>query len=184
MADLHQVFVNEGIFGVLDDGVIAVQTADWSNGFVAPMAQGALIVTGINTGYVRVSLLTLEGPPVEPPAESWEEIVEVSLHAAPKNNLQLESLEIGALAPATRAEPESSWYRFRVHARGRDLLRDEVSMDPVEDYLLISWPAGREDATILRSSESIERRMRAQPAKTVPAPEPLREENPPTRKPG
>lgn len=182
MTDLHQVFVNEGIFGVLDDGVIPVETADWSNGLVAPMAQGAIIVTGINTGYVRVSLLTLEDSPVEPPAESWEEIVEVSLHA-PKHNLQLESLEVGALAPATLAEPESSWYRFRVHARGRDLLRDKVSMDPVEDYLLISWPAGQEDAAILRSSESIERRMHAQPANTVRAPEPLRDKNLPARKP-
>ncbi|MER5408908.1 hypothetical protein [Streptomyces sp. NPDC002769] len=183
MTDAHQVFVNEGTFGVLDDGVIAVETADWSNGLVAPMAQGALIVTGINTGYIRVSLLPLEGPPVEAPAESWEEIVEVSLHA-PKSNLQLESLEFGAVAPATRAESASSWYRLRVHARGREVLRDKVSMDPVEDYLLISWPAAREDAVVLRSSENIERRLHAQPANSVDAPTPLpAEENPPVRKP-
>ncbi|MER6442787.1 hypothetical protein ABT275_41770 [Streptomyces sp. NPDC001185] len=183
MTDAPQVFVNEGTFGVLDDGEIAVETADWSNGLVVPMAQGALIVTGINTGNVRVSLLPLEGPPVEAPAESWEEIVEVSLHA-PKSNLQLESLEFGAVAPATRAESASSWYRLRVHARGREVLRDKVSLDPVEDYLLISWPAARQGAVVLRSSESIERRLHAQPATTVDVPAPRREENPPVHKPG
>lgn len=36
MTDSCQVFVTEGTFGVLDDGVMAVETADWSNGLVAP----------------------------------------------------------------------------------------------------------------------------------------------------
>src|SRR4051794_39976676 len=76
VADWHQVFVNEGTFGLLVDGMIAVETADWSNGLVAPMYQGALITTGINTGYVEANV-TARGS--APAAETWEEIVEVSV---------------------------------------------------------------------------------------------------------
>ncbi|WOX15981.1 hypothetical protein [Streptomyces sp. N50] len=97
MPEPHRVFVTEGTFGVLDDGVIAVETADWSNGLVAPMTQGALIVTGINTGYVEFTGLAQDSPPGELAADTWEEIVEVSLHA-PAGNLQVESLDLGPVA--------------------------------------------------------------------------------------
>jgi hypothetical protein len=43
-------FVPEGSFGILDNGQIPARTADWSNGMVAPMEQGALIATGRTHG--------------------------------------------------------------------------------------------------------------------------------------
>ena len=131
--DPYRVFVTEGTFGVLDDGVIAVKTADWSNGLVAPMTQGALIVTGMNTGYVGVTVLAQDSPPAELAADTWEEIVEVSLHA-PTGNLQVESLDLGPVAndPAFLAPSGPGWYRLRVHAQGRETLPDKTSMEPVE----------------------------------------------------
>src|SRR5882757_5288582 len=50
MTPTHNVFVNEAIFGVMDSWEVAIETADWSNGLAAPMTQGAVIRTGINTG--------------------------------------------------------------------------------------------------------------------------------------
>lgn len=182
--DPYRVFVTEGTFGVLDDGVIAVKTADWSNGLVAPMTQGALIVTGMNTGYVGVTVLAQDSPPAELAADTWEEIVEVSLHA-PTGNLQVESLDLGPVAndPAFLAPSGPGWYRLRVHAQGRETLPDKTSMEPVEHYLLITWPGSREDTVILRTSENIEPRLHTQLTNTVKEATPLSESNPPTRKP-
>ncbi|MFF0837662.1 hypothetical protein ACWDU8_07910 [Streptomyces sp. NPDC003388] len=135
------IFVNEGIFGVLDDGEILAETADWSNGLAAPMLSGAFIATGINTGYVRVTALAQGTPPDERESEDWEEIVEISVHA-PAGRLRVESLEFGPVPDAELSPSGPGWYRLRVHARGRGRHPDKVSMEPAEDYLLIAWPAG------------------------------------------
>ncbi|MFD4880251.1 hypothetical protein ACFWOB_43775 [Streptomyces sp. NPDC058420] len=184
MTDPYRVFVTEGTFGVLDNGVIAVETADWSNGLVAPMTQGALIVTGINTGYVEVTVLAQDSPPAELAAGTWEEIIEVSLHA-PTGNLQVESLDLGPVAndAALLAPSGAAWYRLRVHAEGRETLRDKTSMEPVERYLLITWPGAREDTAVLRASENLERSLHMQLTNTVQEPTLMPESNPPTHRP-
>jgi hypothetical protein len=58
--------------------------------------------------------------------------MEISVNA-PAGDLKVESLERG---PDTDAQHSLSlkgsvWYRLRVHARGRDVMRDKVSLDPV-----------------------------------------------------
>lgn len=153
MSAAHNVYVPEGTFGVLDAGEIPVQTADWSNGLAVPMSHGALIVTGIHTGEIRATATPMTGPPPGPADDLWEEIVEVSVHA-PTGGLQVESLEQGpvdGLAPLSPAGP--GWYRLRVHARGRSTLPDKTSPEPVEDYLVMTWPAPWADADILRRSD-------------------------------
>ncbi|MER7780357.1 hypothetical protein ABTZ21_36075 [Streptomyces sp. NPDC096191] len=147
----NQVFVNEGIFGVLDHGEIPVETANFSNGLVAPMAAGALIMTGINTGYVNVEASVVDRCP-DVDTDGWEEVMEISVNA-PSGDLKVESLERG---PDTNAQQflnpmGSAWYRLRVHTRGREVMRDKVSLEPIEDYLLIVWPAPPTNATVLRS---------------------------------
>ncbi|MGW3956163.1 hypothetical protein ACWEKM_35845 [Streptomyces sp. NPDC004752] len=126
-----------------------VRTAYFSNGLVAPMAGGAFILTGINTGYVNVETRVVDRRP-DVDTGNWEEVIEVSVQA-PAGDLKVESLELGpdsgsmhSLSPAGPA-----WCRLRVHARGRENLRDKVSMEPVEDYLLIVWPTPPTDTTIL-----------------------------------
>lgn len=159
MPDWRQVFVSEGLFGVLDQGNISADTADFSNGLVAPMDRGAFILTGINTGYVRVQTRVLDARPhIE--CDEWEEVVEASVHA-PTGDLKVESLDLGpdtefvqSLSPSGRG-----WYRIRVHARGREILRDKATMEPVEDYLLIVWPSDPAETTVLRESEYMKRRM-------------------------
>lgn len=178
----HDVFVNEGVFGLLDAGAIPAQTADWANGFVAPMAEGALIATGVNTGLVRVTIQGPHSDTPDQPADDWDEIVEASVHA-PMGNLSVESLVLGPLADdsAILSPTGPAWYRVRVHAHGRALHYDQVSMEPVEDYLIIAWPAPPAETTIMRTSERIERRLRtAQPEQTAL---PDTEVNPPSAKP-
>jgi hypothetical protein len=35
-----QVFINEGIFGILDHGEVPIESVDWSGGLIAPMSSG------------------------------------------------------------------------------------------------------------------------------------------------
>ncbi|MEU0206614.1 hypothetical protein [Streptomyces canus] len=166
----HNVYVTEGAFGVLDAGEIPVQTADWSNGLAAPMAEGALIAVGIHLGEIRATAFSVSGPPPVPADEFWEEIVEVSVYA-PTGSLRVESHEQGpvdGLASLSPAGP--GWYRLRVHARGRNVLPDKTSSEPVEDYLLVAWPAPQADADIVRASERLEQDL-AQ-ANRAPKPHP------------
>jgi hypothetical protein len=74
------VRVDDLSFGVLDNGEIPIETADWSNGLVAVMSHGAVISTGIHTGYVRVRVDLTTAAPHEDDS-SWEEVVEASMHA-------------------------------------------------------------------------------------------------------
>ncbi|MDQ0904034.1 hypothetical protein QFZ22_000019 [Streptomyces canus] len=170
MGVAHNVYVTEGTFGVLDAGEIPVQTADWSNGLAAPMSEGALIAVGIHLGEIRATASSVSGPPPVPADDFWEEIVEVSVYA-PTGSLRVESLEHGpvnGLASLSPAGP--GWYRLRVHARGRNILPDKTSSEPVEDYLLVAWPAPQADADIVRASERLEQDL-AQ-ANKAPKPHP------------
>ncbi|MFD9303388.1 hypothetical protein ACFWCB_12155 [Streptomyces sp. NPDC060048] len=45
MTSAARIFVNEGSFGVLDAGEVPIETADWSDGLLAPMVQGAIVLT-------------------------------------------------------------------------------------------------------------------------------------------
>jgi len=52
--------------------------------------------------------------------------------------------EVSVRADDRRDDPVdggAGWYRVRAHARGRDLMFDLVAEEPVEDYLVIAWPA-------------------------------------------
>jgi len=155
MTTARTVYVPKGTFGVLDAGEIPVQTADWSNGFTAPMSRGALIATGIHRGPIRVTAEALAGPPDASVDEAWEEVVEVSVYA-PAGRLQVESLAGGPVPGCPLLSPSGPrWYRLRVHARGRSILHDKVAASPVEDYLLLAWPSPAADTTVLRASDHI-----------------------------
>ncbi|WP_435229289.1 hypothetical protein [Streptomyces sp. Tue6028] len=159
MTTQHNVYVPEGTFGVLDSGEIPVQTADWANGLAAPMSEGVLIVTGIHTGHIRLAAQALTCPPATLSDDIWEEVVEVSVHAS-TDRLQIESLEQGPVQGLPFLSPAGpGWYRLRVHAEGRNVLSDQVSTEPVEDYLVITWPAPATDAVVLRSSARIEQAL-------------------------
>ncbi len=156
MTTARTVDVPEGTFGVLDAGEIPVQTADWSNDLVAPMSHGALVVTGIHTGPVRVAAEALSGPPNTPTDAEWEEVVEISVHA-PSGRLRVDSLQHGPTPGHPLLSPSGpGWYRLRVHARGRDILPDKAATSPVEDYLLLTWPSSPAGVAVLRPRSRVE----------------------------
>lgn len=165
------VYVAEGSFGLLDAGDVPADTADWSNGLVAVMTRGALIATGIHTGYVHVQAVAELRPPEPAPRDGrWEEIVEVTVQA-PQGNLKIESLEKGPATALPRLSvPGVATYRVRIHARGRETAFDQVRNEPVEDYLVQAWPTDTDQPTvIIRSSNRIERELRTPYTRPVPA---------------
>ncbi|MEU6230563.1 hypothetical protein [Streptomyces sp. NPDC047042] len=166
----HDVFVSEGTFGLLDNGDIPVHSADWSNGLIAPMLQGgALVRTGIQTGYVRVCART-EREPTEDIDESrpWEEIVEATV-TAPHNLLRLESLDFGPPAPGTLLTTADCFqYRVRVHALGRDVAQSNTTPVPPEEYLLLAWPSEPAPTHTLRTSSRLEEEEQAEAANPHP----------------
>ncbi|MGA4948413.1 hypothetical protein [Streptomyces lydicamycinicus] len=170
------MFVNEGIFGVSDDAQVPMETVRWSNGLAAPMDHGAWILTGINTGHVRVTAQCLDAaPPVE--ATDWEEIVEISVRSV-EGDLRINSGYDIAPDDLPLLNPQGpGWYRMRVHASGRSINPDGVSDEPVEDYLIAVWPQEPAESVVIRSSKMIDEALLAN-ADTTPdekahaAPEP------------
>ncbi|MFF9901545.1 hypothetical protein [Streptomyces longispororuber] len=168
-----KVYIPEGSFAVLDHGDIPADTADWSNDFVAVMSAGALIATGIHTGHVRVQALT--GPPPAAPEEErrmldeWDEVVEVTVHA-PAGDLRTESLHTGPVDDLPLLSAYGSGpYRLRVHARGRDIARDKVRNEPVEDYLLLAWPASDASGTLILRGTAETAETPRTPSPPIPA---------------
>ncbi|MEU4388625.1 hypothetical protein [Promicromonospora sp. NPDC023805] len=104
-----------------------------------------LIVTGISMGPVEIEVQARPGPP-EPAADSspWEEIVEFSIQAGEAPVLVVGGQD--AASASARINPAGpGWYRVRVHAAGRGNAPDLVVTDPMERYLVQSWPQGYAD---------------------------------------
>ncbi|BCK73031.1 hypothetical protein Srufu_069840 [Streptomyces libani subsp. rufus] len=154
------MFVNEGIFGVSDDAEVPMETVRWSNSLAAPMDHGAWILTGINTGPVRVEAHCLDAaPPVE--ATEWEEVVEISVRST-AGDLRINSgYDITPDALPVLNPHGPGWYRMRVHASGRSINPDGVSDEPVEDYLITVWPQEPAESVVIRSSKMIDEALPA-----------------------
>jgi hypothetical protein len=58
---------------------------------------------------------------------------------ARRGPLRVRSFEDEAPALSLLTPSGRSWYRCRVHARGRDLLTAGTADTPVEDYLIQAW---------------------------------------------
>ncbi len=166
------VHVADHSFGLLDNGELPIDSGSWSNGLIKVMDVGALIYTGIDRGYVRLMLDLTTQPPAQVDAGPWDEIVEVSI-TCDEGSLRIDSFEQGPpddLPLLSTGGPGS--YRVRVHARGRDLKYDMVSNDPIEDYLLIIWPAEASPEVVLRATDRCGASLRASAANDVAWPQP------------
>ncbi|MFJ8011021.1 hypothetical protein [Streptomyces sp. NPDC096339] len=141
-----QVFINEGIFGVLDHGEVPIESVHWSGGLIAPMSAGAMVRTGINTGNVRVEVHT--GGPMDSPGD-WEEEA-TALVWSPTGSLRIESVVDGPRSDLPILSTSGpGWYELDIKARGR----------------------GRNpDASVLHSAESYRVALRPAPEATTPAP--------------
>lgn len=159
------VHVSYHSFLLSDVGVFgpSLPLAD-ANGLVVAEPGIAVIITGIHTGNVGVRAeIHSEAPPLD--LEPWEEVVEVSLEATTEGRVIVTGLgadgpeTLPALSPQGRGH-----YRIRVHANGRDTAVDMTTSEPVEHYLIQSWPAPPTAEVAHKHSDryGADRRQRAQ----------------------
>jgi Family of unknown function (DUF6461) len=149
-------------FGLVE-GEVPEVTDFGGNGLVAAVAGGAVIRTGTAEGRVRVYLAVLAQPPptVEP---GWDEVVEVSWHAAAG-----QASVAGPAGPGDdnllRATPP--WpgdYRLRVHARGRD----DADEEGEDEYQLEVWQAPAGPEIVHHRADQLGHRLRGEPEPARP----------------
>lgn len=142
---------------------------DPSNGLVFSQPGMVVICTGISTGWVHVRVRLCPRPPTRVEAGAWEEIVEHSVETT-TGALRVTSVmsDTPRLPLLTPQGPGT--YRVRVHARGRDTAPDGDTHEPVEDYLLIVWPAGPQPDEIHQHRDRYGAELRAGPGRPAPPP--------------
>ena len=119
-------------------------------------ATSAMVGTGVASGSVRVTCIGLDAvPDVVDPA--WEDVVELSLATTPDGPLTAAG-GWSVDEPCDRLDEHGpGTYRVRVHARGRDTDYDGVAFEPVEDYLVLAWPAPSSAPVGLRATSEVAR---------------------------
>ncbi|HST85181.1 MAG TPA: hypothetical protein VLL08_25805 [Kineosporiaceae bacterium] len=147
--------VSYAVFGVVDD-------EEWpderpsahTNGLVRSMSRGVLIATGIHTGAIAVSARPLKGVPSAPKVGGWDEVVEISF-VAESGDVRVAALMDDAPESLPNLVTGPGSYRLRVHARGRDSNPDGVAEEPVEEYLLMVWPAPMSAEQVFKASDTV-----------------------------
>lgn len=147
------MWMNYHMFFVAEINTLPHTPIFFSNGLVAAQPGIAIIATGIHTGKVAISVeVYTESPEVVP--EGWDEVVEISLEAV-LGSMSVCGLESQAPAHFPSLTPEGpGWYRIRVHARGRDTAVDLTASTPVEDYLIMVWPAPQAPEIVYRQTDA------------------------------
>jgi hypothetical protein len=139
-------------------------SADFAaNGLVTVVPGGAVIRTGIAEGSVSVLLTVSEQPPPLDLA-GWDEVVEVSWHAA-QGLASVTGLEVAGDASLCQETPP--WpgdYRLRVHARGRDDADDD------EYYELALWQTPAAPQIVHKRADRLGHSLRGEPAPDRPQP--------------
>jgi hypothetical protein len=147
MATAHvNMTVTHSQYWISEIGVFPDVTTDMYRDFnglinvpAVALSSFAIVMTGTEHGKVSVSV---DWRDTEPPLdlEPWDEIVEVSMWFEEEPGVVF-----GPLATPEEALPQlpPGWYRVRVLARGRDHGYDlmTVAGAPVEEHLIMAWPA-------------------------------------------
>ncbi|OJF15413.1 hypothetical protein [Couchioplanes caeruleus] len=141
------------MFYLADTGINLRPPHDSTNGLASVHPGGIVVFTGISCGPVRVTVDARDAPPSTADTEAWDEVLEVSVHA-PVGRMVVSGVFSDApeLPVLTTAGPGD--YRVRLHARGRDTAIDLGVLEPVEDYLVIAWPAQLAPETSLKNTDS------------------------------
>jgi hypothetical protein len=147
----HQYYLRDlGMVAEVPDEVFT-----GGNGLISTPPGIAVVHAGTHTGPVRVTVQARTDPPPHTDLEQWEEVVEVSITTQAGQVLVEEwggptRDDLGSLVSAG---PGS--YRLRMHARGRDQAHTDVVApgDPIEEHLLITWPAPATDETIVKQTD-------------------------------
>jgi hypothetical protein len=115
------------------------------NGLIRAQGGIAIVLTGTSYGQIRLTAQARLTAPEAVDLASWDEVVEVSLLF--ENGTAKILAGTGTVVPGLPLLSAAGQgpYRVRAHARGRDLARAADSQDehrdPVEEHLVISWPA-------------------------------------------
>jgi hypothetical protein len=134
-----------------------------ANGLVAVVDRGVAIRTGIADGDLLVRVSVLADPPAEV-QDDWDEVVEVSWHAAEGR--------ASITGPAGTGDPNlrrvtPPWpgdYRIRVHARGRDDTDDPGA----ETHHLVIWAAPPAPPVVHRRTDRLGHLLSGQPEPVRP----------------
>ncbi|MGW1539820.1 hypothetical protein ACWCPM_06070 [Streptomyces sp. NPDC002309] len=130
------------------------------NGLVQVTDGITVVLTGIHTGDVHVSITHYEAEPA-PDNGDWQEIVEISVHSA-SGDLMVRGLmdDLDEELPVLSFTGPGN-YRLRIHARGRDTAIDLAPDEVTEWYLIQAWPAPAAAVTVLRQSDGYGASVRA-----------------------
>ncbi|MGR4854883.1 hypothetical protein [Streptomyces sp. LARHCF252] len=141
-------------FDISDEDGPAGAALEREHNRLVRVADGTItVMTGIHTGDVDVTVTLHEALPV-PGSGDWQEIVEISAHAA-SGELTVRGImdDLDEELPVLSFNGPGD-YRLRIHARGRDTAVDLAPDEVTEWYLIQAWPAPTQEGTVLRQSDT------------------------------
>ncbi|MFF3336253.1 hypothetical protein ACFYWX_43240 [Streptomyces sp. NPDC002888] len=143
-----------------EEGPTGLDLGRKHNGLVQVTDGVTIVLTGIHTGNVDVTVTLHEAEPA-PDSGAWQEIVEVSAHST-SGDLMVRGLmdDLDEELPSLSFSGPGD-YRLRIHARGRDTAIDLAPDEVTEWYLIQAWPAAAAPATVLRQSDDYGASVRA-----------------------
>lgn len=150
-AEYHQFYLASGDMEDEWDGTCA-------NELIEPLPSGgAVVITGIALGNVRVEVRCLSGPPsVEP--KGWDDIVEATI-AVPDGVLNVMGWGAESFDERNLAVAGPGMYRVRAYARDRLAQYDLSALRAKERFMFEIWPATGDEppVSVLLASEFIDR---------------------------
>lgn len=149
------------LFELADEDGEAPDDFSAPNGLIFSQPGGAVVLVGASSGDVNVEVEVRDRPPSRLVVDGWDEVIDHSVTTL-TGDMHVRALmdDPPDLPVLTPAGPGS--YRVRVHARGRDIAPDGVAEEPVEDYLLIVWPAPPEPDTVHKQTDNFGAEWRSQ----------------------
>ncbi|MEV4604983.1 hypothetical protein AB0K15_47525 [Amycolatopsis sp. NPDC049253] len=131
------------------------------NGFVGTdLVNGAVVLTGIHTGLVNVTVQLLDTAPDSVDLDGWDEVAEISVESE-YGELIVHGIMDDPPGFPELAQAGPGTYRIRLHARGRDIAPHLNVQEPVENYLLSVWPAPEAPDVVYKQSDERGREYRA-----------------------
>lgn len=132
-----------------------------ANGLVGTNSRGAVVLTGIHTGRINLTVELTDSAPQPVDLPNWDDVVEVSV-----NSDDGELIACGIMQDPPAGLPELSHagpgpYRLRAHARGRDTAPGASPDEPVEDYKISIWPAPATAETVYKQTDTRGQEIRA-----------------------
>lgn len=143
-----------------EDGPTGTDLARAHNGLLRVVDGVIVVMTGIHTGDVDVTVTLHQAEPA-PDGGGWQDIVEISAHSA-SGKLMVRGMmdDLDEELPVLSFNGPGD-YRLRVHARGRDTAIDLAPAEVTEWYLIQAWAAPAQDVAVLRQTDSYGASVRA-----------------------